>query len=48
MASPPCIFPALSAYTVQYRQKGGRRMEAKKILDIDDLIYQDEWQVSER
>lgn len=37
-----------AAYTVRYMKKGeGSTMEKDK-KDIDDMIYEDEWQISQR
>lgn len=42
------MFCPAAAYTVGYAKEGARTMEPKYPLDVDDLIYQDEWQISER
>ena len=35
-------------HTLLGKQKGAWHMDPKKNLDVDDLIYQDEWQISQR
>ena len=40
--------PAAATILLGMQKEGARTMEPKYPLDVDDLIYQDEWQISER
>jgi len=44
----PCIFSGCPHILAEYTFKGGLTMIPCKENDLDDLIFQDEWEISTR